>query len=59
MHGYSSNTFKWVNDKDEAFFVKYVFRTDQGIRNLSDLDAKEKLAVDEYFSSRDLYEHIE
>lgn len=59
MHGYSSNTFKWVNDKDEAFFVKYVFKTDQGIKNFADVAAKDKIGEDDYFSSRDLYEHIE
>ena len=28
MHGYSGNTYKWVNDKGEVFFVKYTFKTD-------------------------------
>jgi len=28
MHGFSVNTFKWVNEKNEAFFVKYTFKTD-------------------------------
>jgi catalase len=28
MHGYSANTFKWVNENGEVFFVKYTFKTD-------------------------------
>jgi catalase len=28
MNGYSSHTYKWVNDKGEVFFVKYHFKTD-------------------------------
>src|SRR4028119_1467844 len=35
MHGFSSHTFKWVNEHGEVFFVKYHFLTDQGIKNLS------------------------
>ncbi|CAG1006766.1 partial catalase, partial [Methanosarcinales archaeon] len=31
MNGYSSHTFKWYNDKNEYFWVKYHFKTDQGI----------------------------
>ena len=30
MNGYGSHTFTWVNAKDEAFFVKYHFKTDDG-----------------------------
>lgn len=27
MNGYSSHTYKWVNNKGEVFFVKYHFKT--------------------------------
>ncbi len=40
-HGYGSHTFKWVNKEGEAFWVKYHFRTNQGVKNLApDLAAK-------------------
>ena len=39
MHGFSSHTFKWVNDKDEEFLVKYHFKTDQGIKNFTATEA--------------------
>ena len=35
MHGYSSHTFRWVNDKGEAFWVKLHFRTLSGIKNFT------------------------
>lgn len=41
MHGFSSHTFKWVNERGEAFYVKYHFKTDAGIKNFT-----EKLAIE-------------
>jgi catalase len=35
MDGFSPHSYKWVNEKDEAFFVKYHIKTDVGIKNLS------------------------
>lgn len=43
MEGYGSHTFKWVNEKGEQFWVKYHFKTDQGVKNLSN-DLAEKLS---------------
>lgn len=34
MNGYSSHTFRWVNKKEEGFWVKYHFKTASGIQNL-------------------------
>ena len=34
MNGYSSHTYMWVNAKGERFWVKYHFKTDQGIEFL-------------------------
>jgi catalase len=39
MNGHSSHTFKWVNEKGEVFFVKYHFKTDAGIKNLTEKEA--------------------
>ncbi|MFC0335710.1 catalase KatA [Paenibacillus sepulcri] len=36
MHGFSSHTFKWVNQEGNAVWVKYHFKTEQGIRNLTE-----------------------
>ena len=35
MNGYSSHTYKWYNAAGEYFWVKYHFKTDQGIKNLT------------------------
>ncbi|WP_019534434.1 catalase KatA [Paenibacillus ginsengihumi] len=43
MHGYGSHTFKWVNAQGEGVWVKYHFKTEQGIKNL-DVDLAAKLA---------------
>lgn len=39
MNGYGSHTFQWVNAEGERFWVKFHFKTDQGILCLSSEDA--------------------
>lgn len=39
MDGFSSHTFQWVNATGEACWVKYHFKTDQGIRCLTAAEA--------------------
>lgn len=34
MHGYGSHTFSFINADDELFWVKFHFKSQQGIRNL-------------------------
>ncbi|HKJ96961.1 MAG TPA: catalase [Thermoplasmataceae archaeon] len=59
MNGYSGHTFKWVNEKDEAVWVKYHFKTDQGIKNMP-VDRAAKLAGETPdFHTLDLYDAIE
>ena len=59
MNGYGSHTFKWYNDKGEWFWVKYHFRTDQGIQNLTREEAEHLKGVDPDHATRDLYDAIE
>ena len=41
MHGFGSHTFMWVNDAGERVWIKYHFRTNQGVKNMtSDVGAK-------------------
>ncbi len=58
MNGYGSHTFKNVNEKGEAFYVKYHFKTDQGIANLSPDDADQLASSDGDYAIRDLYNAI-
>ncbi len=59
MNGYSSHTFKWYNEKGEVFWVKYHFKTDQGIRNLTRQEADEMKSKDPDHATRDLFDAIQ
>jgi len=59
MHGFGSHTFSFINMKNERFWVKFHFRTQQGIENLTDQEAAELVGRDRESSQRDLYEAIE
>jgi catalase len=48
-----------VNDAGEAYFVKWHFKTDQGIKNLSSARADELASTDPDYSTRDLYNAID
>jgi len=58
MNGYGSHTFMWYNAAGEKFWVKYHFKTDQGIKNFTDAEAAEQTKADRDFHLRDLYESI-
>lgn len=59
MNGYGSHTFSMINDKNENVWVKFHFKTQQKIKNFTDLEAKEMKGKDPDFSQRDLVEAIE
>ena len=59
MDGFGSHTFSMVNAQGERFFVKYHFKTQQGIRNLSPKKALELAGSDPDYAQRDLFEAIE
>ncbi|WEG13002.1 catalase [Pullulanibacillus sp. KACC 23026] len=59
MNGYGSHTFKWTNADGESFWVKYHFKTEQGIKNLTAEDAQRIAGVDPDYATRDLYASIE
>ena len=58
MNGFGSHTFMWINAGGERFWVKYHFKTDQGIEFLTDAEAKAMAAEDPDSHLRDLYEAI-
>ncbi|MEY9965001.1 catalase [Streptacidiphilus sp. MAP12-16] len=59
MNGYSSHTYMWINAQDQRFWVKYHFKTDQGIEFFTQ-DEGDRLAgtVPDYHT-KDLYEAIQ
>nr|WP_321399113.1 catalase [uncultured Desulfobacter sp.] len=58
MNGYSSHTYMWVNKNDERFWVRYHFKTDQGIECLTQEEADRLAGVDADCHRRDLFESI-
>jgi catalase len=58
MNGYSSHTYMWVNAENERFWVKYHFKTDQGIENLTQEEANRIAGEDADYHRRDLFEAI-
>ena len=58
MNGYSSHTYMWINADGEQFWVKYHFKTNQGIDFYTQQDGDDMAAIDTDCHIRDLYEHI-
>ncbi len=58
MNGYGSHTYSTVNAKGERFWVKYHFKTVQGIQSFTDAEAKAMTAEDPDFHRRDLFDAI-
>jgi len=58
MNGHSSHTFKWYNEKGEYFWVKYHFKTEQGIQNFTRQEAEVMKGKDPDHATRDLCEAI-
>lgn len=59
MHGFGSHTFSFINADNERYWVKFHFKTQQGIKNLTDQEAADLVGQDRESSQRDLYEAIE
>ncbi|SHM07794.1 catalase [Vreelandella subglaciescola] len=58
MNGYSSHTYMWVNADGEKFWVKYHFKTDQGVECLTQEEADRLAGEDGDHHMRDLYTSI-
>jgi catalase len=54
MNGYGSHTYKWYNNDGEIFWIKYHFKTDQGIQNLTREEAEHIKGTDPDHATRDL-----
>ncbi|TGM56615.1 catalase [Leptospira adleri] len=59
MNGYGSHTFGLWNTKGERFWVKFHFKSLQGIKNLSGEKASALAGTDPDYATRDLFEAIE
>ncbi|MHB1022149.1 MAG: catalase [Acidobacteriaceae bacterium] len=59
MNGYSSHTYSLINAKGETFYIKWHFKTKQGIKNLLPEKAEELAGSDADYAQRDLFNAIE
>ena len=59
MNGYGSHTYSFINANNERFWVKFHFKTKQGIECLTDAEAGEIVGGDRESHQRDLYNAIE
>ena len=58
MNGYTSHTYMWVNASGERFWVKYHFKTDQGVEFFTQDEADQMASADTDYHTRDLFESI-
>ena len=58
MDGFSSHTFSLINSKNELFYVKWHFKTKQGIKNFTRESADEMRGKDPDYAQRDLFNAI-
>ncbi|MBB4038632.1 catalase [Microvirga flocculans] len=59
MNGYGSHTYSFINEAGERFWVKFHFKSMQGIKTWTNREAEAVVAKDRESSQRDLYEAIE
>ncbi|MGB3228679.1 MAG: catalase, partial [Saprospiraceae bacterium] len=59
MNGYGSHTYSLINSKNERVWVKFHFKTMQGIKNFNGSDASEMRGIDPDHAQRDLIDSIE
>jgi len=58
MNGYSGHTFMWYNASGEYVWVKYHFKTETGVQNLTRDEAVRLSGEDPDHATRDLYQTI-
>jgi catalase len=58
MDGFSSHTFSLINARNELFYVKWHFKTKQGVKNFTREGADDMRGQDPDHAQRDLFEAI-
>ena len=58
LDGFSSSTYMWVNAAGERFWVKYHFKTEQGVENFTDAESRAMRVEDLDYQRRDLWDAI-
>ncbi len=59
LDGFGSHTYSFINAENERHWVRFHFKTMQGIKNWTNAEAAQKIAYDRETHQRDLFEAIE
>lgn len=59
MDGFSSHTFSWIDAAGQRVWVKYHFKTKQGIQNFTGEQAQAMTGIDPDHATRDLFASIQ
>ena len=59
MNGYGSHTYSLINTAGERYWIKFHFKTAQGVANLTNEEAAQLVGEDRESHQRDLFEAIE
>jgi catalase len=59
MHGFGSHTYSFINAKNERVWVKFHFKTQQGIETHTNAESGQLIGGDRETHQRDLFEAIE
>lgn len=59
MDGFGVHAFKWINAEGKLTYVKYTWKSKQGVKNLSAEEVQEVQGRDFNHATRDLHDHIE
>ena len=58
IDGFGVNAFKWVNAKGDVHYIKYRWKSAQGVRNFTDEEAKIAGGIEPACLTKELYEKI-
>ena len=59
VNGYGSHTYSFISAQNERCWVKFHFKTMQGIQTMTNTEGEAIIASDRESSQRDLFEAIE
>jgi catalase len=59
MNGYGSHTYSFISSDNQRYWVKFHFKTQQGIKNLTDAEAEALVGKDRESHQRDLLDSID
>ncbi|MBE9059750.1 catalase [cf. Phormidesmis sp. LEGE 11477] len=59
LNGYGSHTFSFINAQEERIWVKFHFKTDQGIKNFTEEQWQKLQGIEPRWATKDLFNAID